>query len=209
MNRRKWVVMLGIMLGFTFAWGEEFKHPGWDCRDIEQLQAQLALATTDTQKISMGYLIAITNHAPADFAEACGMIDTAVLAVNPSASEIYRLEYKKQYLLKIHREWLSELVSWCQANPSGYDMHICFTQKNSEWAWQRVADCLLQYKYLPSQVLCGIDYLNKQSIALDKPAAEVAEVFKKLNRMYSALLVDDQAAWEKVVAQIRTLMETL
>lgn len=185
-----------------------YKFPGWDCRDVEVLQAQLALAETDPQKVSMTYLIALTGHTPASYVEACEMIDTAITAVDPAIGDNYRREYKKQYIFKLHKHWMSELLSWSQANPSAYDMYICFSQAGSEWAWQRVAECLQLYKYPPSAVLLGIDYLNRQAIALGKDDAEVLGLLKKLNRVFSALLTTDQAAWETVVAQVRTLMET-
>ena len=78
----------------------------------------------------------------------------------------------------------------------------------TEWGYQTVADCLLKYGYVANDVIRAVDYLNRQAIALNKPDAEVLDLLKKLNRVFSARLIEDKEAWGGVVAQIRTMMET-
>ena len=209
MNELTCLMVMGVMVIST-AWGQEqkFTHPGFACTDVVVLQAQLALADTNQRKVGITYMITNIEQPPESFAAACSAIDAAVDAVNPATIERVRREHKKQLILKLHPQWLSDLLTYCAANPSPYDLYIGLRQADSEWAWQRVGECMLLYKYPPSTALLGIEYLNSRAIVLDKPASEVLALLKKLNRTYSALLTTDQAAWETVVAQVRTLMET-
>ena len=203
------LVMWGMlaMIGAQLAWGEEaFVYPAADA-SLAVLQQQLALAPSDYYKVVISYRIDfLQNGEPTTFSEACARIDTVINAVNPKYYDDGKLNLKKQYGFFAGKFQL-ERLAYCQANPSSYDFHIAIRDK-TEWGFQAIANCLLNYKYSPTQAIQGIDYLNRQAIALDKSDAEVLALLKKLNRVFSALLTTDQAAWEKVVAQVRTLMET-
>ena len=99
------------------------------------------------------------------------------------------------------------IKQYCINNPSSYDLHIALAD-NTDWGYQAVADCLLKYSYPANYVIQAVNYLNRQAIALGKSDAEVLDLLKKLNRIFSARLIEDKEAWGGVVAQIRTMMET-
>ncbi len=206
-----WVML--AMVGAQLARGEEqeYKHPGWECRDIAVLQQQLSLAKWDHQKITMTFLLDFAqNGEPATFADACTRIETAGNEINPSWTDALKADLKKQYAYG-NKRFLQDLFVFAQANPTPYDFYLIiwgFRGYDPEWEYQRVANCMLNSQYPPNYALQAVEYLNRQAIALDKSDAEVLGMLKKLNRVFSALLTTDQAAWEKVVAQVRTLMET-
>jgi hypothetical protein len=99
------------------------------------------------------------------------------------------------------------IKQYCINNPSSYDLHIALAD-NTDWGYQTATNCLLKYSYSAKYVIWVVDYLNRQAIALNKPDAEVLDLLKKLNRVFSARLIEDKEAWGGVVAQIRTMMET-
>jgi len=216
MTMKKLVLAMAVlgmiaMFGCKEARGEEpaaeFRFPGWRCTDAEVLQAQLALAPDDGMKIVLTYMIDFAqNGVPATFADACARIDTAITAVNPDYYADGRTSLKKQYAY-CTGNFTSEAIAYCKANPGTNDFYLAIKEK-TEWSYVTVSESLLKYKYSPAVALQAVDYLNRQAIALDKDDAEVLGLLKKLNRVFSALLTTDQAAWEKVVAQVRTLMET-
>ena len=206
---KKLVIALAIMAiaAITAIAQEAFKFPGWNCRDVAVLQHQLALAPGDWEKINMTYMIDFaSNGEPATFANACTRIDAAIDAISPRTAEDTRLSIRKQFAY-CTGQFKAELIAYCQANPNEYDFHVAMTDQ-TDWGYQTVADCLLKYQYSAGYVIRAINYLNRQAIALDKDDAEVLDLLKKLNRVFSARLIEDKEAWGGVVAQIRTMMET-
>lgn len=206
---KKLVLTLAIMAMAAItviAQEQKFVMPAKDA-SLAVLQQQLALAPGDYYKISISYRIDfLQNGEPTTFSDACARIDTAINAVNPSYYDYEKLNLKKQYGF-FDGKFMPELLAYCQANPSSYDFHIAIIDK-TEWGFQTVSDCLLKYPYPASYVLKAVDYLNRQAIALGKTDAEVLDLLKKLNRIFSARLIEDKDAWGGVVAKIRTMMET-
>ncbi len=215
MKKMMWVmavIAMLAMLGCKEARGEEpaaaeFKWPGWGCTDVDVLQEQLALAPDNSFKIVLTYHLDFAqNGVPVTFADACARIETAINAVNAETSADQKSTLKKQYATCTGK-FTPELIAYCKANPSSYDIHVAIYDK-TEWGYVTVSESLMRYTVSPNYALRAVEYLNRQAIALDKSDAEVLGLLKKLNRTFSALLTKDQAAWEKVVAQVRTLMET-
>lgn len=187
--------------------GRQFAWPGWKCRDVAVLEEQLALAEAAGYKICLTYMLDFAlNGEPATFADACARIESVINERAPAMPANDRITTKKQYALNNGVFW-PETVEFCKLHPSSYDFHVGL-RDTTEWGWGVVGNCLLTYRYSPAQSLQAVEYLNQQAIALGTDDSEVLELLKKLNRVFSALLVMDQAAWEKVVAQVRTLMET-
>lgn len=203
----KKMIWLAVILAAVAVYAQQkCTLPSWTCKDADLLRTQLALAETDQEKILMTYMIAFAEQAPANFAAAAAVIDNAISSISPTMPETFRQTMKKQYAFCSH-QFSADLLAYCMSNPNSYDIHIAIGE-NTEWAYQRVSECLLQYQYTPDHVMRAVEYLNRQGIALGKSDAEVLGLLKKLNRVFSALLTKDQTAWEKVVAQVRTLMET-
>ena len=204
---KKLVIALAIMAMAAIAQEQTFKFPGWACRDVELLNQQLTLATDSWQKFSMTYMIDFaSNGEPATFANACTRIDAAIDAISPGTAEDTRLSIRKQFA-RCTEQFKAELIAYCQANPNEYDLHIALAD-NTDWGYQTAATCLLKYGYGANHVIRSVDYLNRQAIALGKDDAEVLDLLKKLNRVFSANLIKDKEVWGGVVAQIRTMMET-
>ena len=201
---KKLVIALAIIAAVAVH-AAEFQWPGWNCKDVALLQEQLALAP-DEWKMTISIVLAVAQHQPADFVAACTVIDNAITAIKPEATDAEKLWRKKQYAY-FTGQFKADLIAYCQANPSEYDLHVAMQDK-TEWGYQTVADCLLKYQYRPKYVIDAVIYLNKQAIALGKDDAEVLDLLKKLNRVFSANLIKDKEVWGGVVAQIRTMMET-
>ena len=201
---KKLVITLAIIAAVAVH-AAEFHFPGWGCTDVTMLQQQLELAPTEEWKMITAVVLACAQNTPADFAAACTVIDNAVTALKPEATDAEKLWRKKQYAY-FTGQFKADLIAYCQANPSEYDLHVAMQDK-TEWGYQTVADCLLKYQYRPKYAIDAVNYLNKQAIALDKDDAEVLDLLKKLNRIFSARLIEDKEVWGGVVAQIRTVME--
>lgn len=206
---KKLVLTLAIvaMAAITaIAQEQTFKFPGWDCKDMAVIQQQTALAPDNYSKLSMAILTDFAqNGTPETIEAAYTRIDGVISAINPDYPDASKINYTKQVArgLKIDA---AAIKQYCISNPSSYDLHIALADK-TEWGYETVADCLLKYDYPARYVIRGVEYLNKQAIALGKSDEEVLDLLKKLNRIFSAKLIEDKEAWGGVVAQIRTLME--
>lgn len=201
------MMMAAVFLGVAVM-GAEFAWPGWKCRDVELIQAQRALAPeAGGYKYYLAYMEDFAAHGePADLAEAAVRIQAAVRGVNAEISDGYISSLIKQYAV-CNGVFFESLQAFCQAYPGGYDFYVA-RKLHGDWAFGIIERDLLQCKRKASEVMRGVDYLVKEGIALDKSDEEMELLLKRLNRVYSALLVDDAEVWEKVVAKIRTLIET-
>ena len=203
-------VFLGVAGAVMGAEGgaAEFAWPGWKCRDVALIQAQRALAPeTKGYRFYLAYMEDFAaNGEPADLAEAAVRIQAAVRGVDPEISDDYISSLIKQYAV-CNGVFFESLPAFCQAYPGGYDFHVA-RNLHGDWAFGIIERDLLQSKRKASDVMRGVDYLIKEGIALEKSDEEMELLLKRLNRVYSALLADDAEVWEKVVAKIRTLIET-
>lgn len=209
MQKKKLIGSLAALALMTFSvWAGEaatFSYPGWGCKDVALLQEQLALAP-DNFKVLLTYqLDYVQNGAPGTFAEALQRIDEVFDSVDAEIKEEHKLRMRKQFL-RFSGKFAPELIAFCKANPDSYDFHIGLRDKTG-WGFQVVSEGLLKYRFSAEQAMMGVIYLNQQAIALEKDDGEMLSLWRKLNRMFSALLLEDET-WEKVVAQVRTLMET-
>ena len=208
---KKLVIALAIMATAAIAQEATYKHPGWMCRDLAILNQQLELAVENHQKASLWAMIDfVQNGEPSNFNEACTKISNAILAQWPECEAALILDNQKHYG-RFVPEYREELALYAVANPSPYDLYLVIMGYDfaPEWGYDRVAECLVSNTGLnPEHVLRGLAYLNKTSLLLNKPDQEVHDLFKRLNRAFSARLIDNKERWGGVVAQIRTIMET-
>jgi len=188
----------------------EFKFPGWDCKDLALIQQQAALTSNNWNKALMDALLDFAqNGAPETIGAAYDRIEGAV-GENIACSTDTKLTFAKQWAIENGKPGI---VQYCIDNPSSFDLYMVLWKLISiepETGYRIVADRLLKYQheYEPNYVIHGINFLNRQAIALDKTDAEVFDLFKKLNRVYTAQLIKDKEKWGGIVAQIRTMMET-
>lgn len=209
---KKLILTLAIMAMAAIAQEQTYKFPGWDCKDVALLQEQLELAPTEYLKMEVAIVLAVAQNKPADFAAACTVIDNAVTALKPDATDAERIMRKKQYAV-CASQWLVEAWQYCKANPSDYDIHYLLYRTPAQLGETPDSYCDLVYPLLtaginnPAQVgklikhFCN--YLTKSSI----PRPERFAKLQMLNDIYTAKLIEDKAAWGDVIAQIRTVME--
>ena len=209
---KKLILTLAIMAMAAIAQEQTFKFPGWDCKDVTLLQEQLELAPTDYWKMNVAVVLACAQTPPADFAAACTVIDNAITALKPDATDAERLVRKKQYAY-CTGQWLVEAWQYCKANPSNYDVYYLLGKTPAQLGETPDSYCEAVYQTLVAGIgnpgnagkliknFCN--YLPKSSI----PRPERFTKLQMLNDIYTAKLIEDKAAWGDVIAQIRTVME--
>ena len=204
---KKLVIALAIMAMAAIAQEQTYKFPGWDCKDMAVIQQQTALAPDNYSKLSMAILTDFAqNGTPETIEAAFTRVDAVISAINPDYPDASKINYTKQFAKGLKMD-AAAIKQYCINNPSSYDFHVAMMDQ-TEWGYQTVANCLLKYGYGANYVIQSINYLNRQAIALGKDDAEVLDLLKKLNRVFSANLIKDKEVWGGVVAQIRTMMET-
>ena len=208
---KKLVIALAIIATIAVH-AAEFQWPGWNCKDVTLLQQQLELAPTEGRKMTISIVLAAAQNQPADFAAACTVIDNAVTAIKPDATDAERLIRKKKYACYTG-QWLVDAWQYCKENPSEYDMYYLLRRTPAQLG--ETADSYLEAVY--QTLVAGIgnpgnagkliknfcNYLPKSSI----PRPERFTKLQMLNDIYTAKLIEDKTAWGDVIAQIRTVME--
>ena len=197
---------IAIIITAVAVQAADYKFPGWKCADVPALQEQLALAPSILEKVRIAIVLDVAeNGMPDDFSALCERIDVVITSIPPETLAAARVDFKKQFVSNSGK-FRDELMAYCWATPSPYDLHIMRTMQGEQY-FARLSDCLLQYKYSPNRTKEVIGIVNQQGILLGKSTEEMSGLLERLNRVYSAYLVQDKEAWGNVVAQIRTLME--
>jgi hypothetical protein len=208
---KKLVIALAI-IAVAAVHAAEFQWPGWNCKDVTLLQEQLELAPTEGWKMITAVVLAAAQNPPADFAAACTVIDNAITAIKPDATDAERIMRKKQYAY-CTRKWTVEAWEYCKANPSSYDVYYLLNRTPEQLG--ETTDSYFEAIY--QTLVAGIgnpgnagkliknfcNYLPKSSL----PRPERFAKLQMLNDIYTAKLIEDKAAWGDVIAQIRTVME--
>ena len=206
---KKLVIALAIIAVAVHA--AEFQWPGWGCKDVALLQQQMELAPTDYWKMTVAVVLAVAQNPPADFAAACTVIDNAITAIKPDATDAERTMRKKQYAY-CTSQWLVDAWQYCKANPSDYDKHYLL-KTPAQLGETADSYCDLVYPLLtagiknPAQAGRAIKAYCIQLPKSNIPRPERFAKLQMLNDIYTAKLIEDKAAWGDVIAQIRTVME--
>ena len=208
---KKLVIALAIIAAAAVH-AAEFKFPGWNCKDVALLQQQLELAPTEDWKMTISIVLAVAQNQPADFAAACTVIDNAITALKPDATDAERIMRKKQYAY-CTGQWTVEAWQYCKENPSEYDKYYLLGRTPAQLG--ETADSYLEAVY--QTLVAGIGnpgnagkLIKAYCTQLPKSSIPRPERFAKLqmlNDIYTAKLIEDKAAWGDVIAQIRTVME--
>lgn len=209
---KKLILTLAIMAMAAIAQEQTFKFPGWKCKDVTLLQQQLELAPTEDWKMVTAVVLAVAQNQPADFAAACTVIDNAITAIKPDATDELKLSKKKQYAY-CTRQWTVEAWEYCKANPSSYDVYYLLNRTPEQLG--ETTDSYIEAVY--QTLVAGIGnpgnagkLIKAYCTQLPKSSIPRPERFTKLqmlNDIYTAKLIEDKAAWGDVIAQIRTVME--
>lgn len=200
------IAAMAITATATIAQEQTYRCPSWNCRDLAVLREALSLAPYSFDKNRIAFLIDFAqNGEPTTFAQLSERIDNVIDAIDPDFTLDRRITLKKQYAF-CSNQFFTELVAFCKLNPNKYDFYVALRDE-TEWGFDIVSNYSLRHLYEPEYVIRAVEYLNQRAIALAKPDGGMLDLLKKMNRLYSARLMDDKEAWSGVVAQIRTLIE--
>ena len=208
---KKLVITLAIIAAVAVH-AAEFQWPGWNCKDVTLLQQQLELAPTENSKMNVSIVLAVAQHQPADFVAACTVIDNAITAIKPEATDAKKLFHKKQYA-NCTGQWLVEAWQYCKANPSNYDVYYLLSRTPAQLGETADSYCEAVYQTLvvgvnkPAQAGKLIKRYCTQLPKSSIPRPERFTKLQMLNDIYTGKLIEDKAAWGDVIAQIRTVME--
>jgi len=202
---KKLVIALAIIAAAAVH-AAEFQWPGWNCKDVTLLQQQLELAPDEAWKMATAIVLAVAQNQPADFAAACTVIDNAITAIKPEATDAEKLSRKKQYAY-CTGQWADELVAYCQANPDSYDFHVALRHHGTAWAKQRLMELIMQIKLTPVQAMNCISVFVAGSINGEITDENMKEILRKMDLRYTDLLSSNKEEWSPVVAKIRTLLD--
>ncbi|MFA6912935.1 MAG: hypothetical protein WCQ61_07450 [Proteiniphilum sp.] len=208
---KKLIIALAIM-AMAAVHAAEFQFPGWGCKDVALLQQQLELAPTEGWKMTISIVLACAQNPPADFAAACTVIDNAITALKPEATDAEKLWSKKQYA-NTTGQWLVDAWQYCKANPSNYDVYYLLARTPAqlgetpdsyyEAVYQTLVVGINNPAHAGKLIKHFCNYLPKSNI----PRPERFAKLQMLNDIYTGKLIEDKAAWGEVIAQIRTVME--
>ena len=208
---KKLIIALAIIAAAAVH-ASEFQWPGWNCKDVTLLQQQLELAPTEDWKMTISIVLAVAQNQPADFAASCTVIDNAITALKPEATDAERIVRKKQYALSTN-QWTVEAWQYCKANPCSYDQWFLYYRTPEQLG--ETTDSYFEAVY--QTLVAGIGnpgnagkLIKAYCTQLPKSSLPRPERFAKLqmlNDIYTGKLIEDKAAWGDVIAQIRTVME--
>ena len=131
--------------------------------------------------------------------------------------EIERKEYAFVYFKKqfayCRGEFMSEAWEFCVKNPTEYDLFYLLNKSTVQLSDvtrdTSIRDYLLKYRYNVATTNSALDMLIDLAASVDgTDSISVKTDLQKMNRKFSKNLLDDKAAWEPVIAKIRTTLET-
>ena len=108
---------------------------------------------------------------------------------------------------------MSEAWEFCVKNPTEYDLFYLLNKSKVQLSdvtrYSSIRDYLLKYRYNVATTNCALDMLIDLAASVDgTDSISVKTDLQKMNRKFSKNLLDDKAAWEPVIAKIRTTLET-
>lgn len=194
----------------TFA--ADYTFPGWKCTDEAKL-AEAYTAADKYQKIPVVILQNLAKTPPNTYAELCAIVDKAVDASEITTKDYHKILYKKQFPY-CRNEFVVEAWEYCKKNPSSYDFYyVAYKAKQLNFTdlqvYAYMRDYLLQNSPNATLARQAIDALLNAAVMVDgTDGINVKSDLQRLNRKFSKNLLDNKAAWEPVIAKLRTTLET-
>lgn len=191
-------------------------HAAWVKPNIndtgtDALAAALTAAPTAVDKFRIELIQNINKSTPASLSAFREIADA--LAIKYGIADAEKIDWIKTFLRgnKKLRHLVDEACAFCVANPSAKNATFLisppfcrkFTREQSYLESRR---CLFEYNVSPATALRLLKNLTNNIDCVGEKAAKAD--FVRLNRQFSALLVEDKAAWTPVVQIIRTTLET-
>ena len=195
----------------TFA--ADYTFPGWKCTDKAKITAAIAAAPDDGIKLRDSILLQLAETPPNTYAELCAIVDKTIDASDVKAKDYHKIAFKKQFPY-CRNEFVVEAWEFCKKHPSSYDFYyVAYKAKQLNFTDLQVYAYMRDYlfKNSPHAALTrqAIDVLLNAAVMVDgTDGINVKSDLQRLNRKFSKNLLDNKAAWEPVIAKLRTTLET-
>ena len=195
----------------TFA--ADYTFPGWKCTDKAKITAAIAAAPDDGIKLRDSILLQLAETPPNTYAELCAIVNKTIDASDVKAKDYHKIAFKKQFPY-CRNEFIAEAWEFCKKNPSDYDFYyVAYKAKQLNFTDLQVYAYMRDYlfKNSPNATLTrqAIDVLLNAAVMVDgTDGINVKSDLQRLNRKFSKNLLDNKAAWEPVIAKLRTTLET-
>lgn len=209
MKKIFFLFVLLFVVFFAFAvTAADWTFPGWKCTDTVKIQAALDSAPLPVQKAMCAILLKQAQMPPANFAALAAQIDEVGAQYALSPAQV--IGFKKQYPYCQGR-FIEDAWTFCKANPTDYDLYYLNRDASklgytSAQLYAVLLDKLLVGNFNAALTKSTVGKLIDLAVAADVPTAKAD--LQKLNRKLSKNLLVDKTAWEPVIAQIRTTIET-
>ena len=158
-------------------------------------------------------LLQLAETPPNTYAELCAIVDKTIDASDVKAKDYHKIAFKKQFPY-CRNEFIVEAWEFCKKNPSDYDFYyVAYRTKQLNFTDLQVYAYMRDYlfKNSPNATLTrqAIDVLLNAAVMVDgTDGINVKSDLQRLNRKFSKNLLDNKAAWEPVIAKLRTTLET-
>ena len=158
-------------------------------------------------------LLQLAETPPNTYAELCAIVDKTIDASDVKAKDYRKIAFKKQFPY-CRNEFIVEAWEFCKKNPSNYDFYyVAYKAKQLNFTDLQVYAYMRDYlfKNSPNATLTrqAIDVLLNAAVMVDgTDGINVKSDLQRLNRKFSKNLLDNKAAWEPVIAKLRTTLET-
>lgn len=195
----------------TFA--ADYTFPGWKCTDKAKITAAIAAAPDDGIKLRDSILLQLAETPPNTYAELCAIVDKTIDASDVKAKDYHKIAFKKQFP-HCRNEFIIEAWEFCKKHPSDYDFYyVAYRTEQLNFTDLQVYAYMRDYlfKNSPNATLTrqAIDVLLNAAVMADgTDGINVKSDLQRLNRKFSKNLLDNKAAWEPVIAKLRTTLET-
>ena len=205
-----------------------FVHPGWKCTDVSKLDTMYAIAKEAKDFNNASIMACLKKFAevgvPTTFdaykkliedavdvtAKDMGITDAKQITDEKTRCVVQSAYCRSEFTIEAYQFCLKEIKNgdiWCKR----YTIHFVL---------YRDIEITANDKYTIIKNWC-MEFdeinLNKQAIDAMVAVSNFTDIddatlkadFKKLNRKYSAKLIENKEKYEPIVAKIRTILETL
>jgi len=206
-----------ILCTAAFASAADYVFPGWGSTDAAAFEAQIPNADSSMRKVICASLAEFCRNKPADFAAMKATIEGVITQQVPAADENFKLWLVKKIALgrgQAYKDdtYIRDAWAYCLAHPSITDVY--FLALPSERlgtteaikiarTWELLAEGKAEPAIITRLLRAYVQYLPASGLS----SQDAYERLTTLNRVYTPKLIENKAAWEPVVAQIRTVME--
>jgi hypothetical protein len=206
-----------ILCTVAFASAADYVFPGWGSTDAAAFEAQIPNADSPMRKVLCASLAEFCRNKPADFAAMKATIEGVIDQLVPTADEDFKLGRVKMMALGIGQAYkddtyIRDAWAYCLANPSTIDYEFLMLPADRlgtteaikiARTWELLAEGKAPSAHIKRLLRAYVRYLPASGLS----SQDAYERLTTLNRVYTPKLIENKAAWEPIVAQIRTVME--